>query len=290
MSETLLGTSRVFLFGRKMDDLQLVESDIPVLSARLVATDGITANTLLVVDGVQTVAGDRVLLTRQSPPTANGIHTAAVAAWTRLPNHQQPTPGQVVDVTEGTPDNRGGWIRRWTANPNLFRFKKVQSGGNTNLGKNHQLGTQLQGASFARIYGFSYDGTYYDLPRPTLFLVHGEGELVTDPSPGDNAARAPTSPTDIGLAAADFQFADQLMVWAYDKADYTIRMDVETGMFEQVLLDMFFDGGGGVSGARVSGARVSGARVSGARVSGARVSGARVSGARVSGARGDGSD
>ena len=85
-----------------------------------------------------------------------------------------------------------------------------------------------------------------------------------------------------------FQFADDLIVWSYDKADYTIRMDVDTGMFEQVLLDLFFGGdGGGPSGARVSGARVSGARVSGARVSGARVSGARVSGARLSGDAGD---
>jgi uncharacterized protein YjbI with pentapeptide repeats len=92
------------------------------------------------------------------------------------------------------------------------------------------------------------------------------------------------------VTAADFQLADDLRVWSYDKADYTIRMDVETGMFEQVLLDMFFGGDGGVSGARVSGARVSGARVSGARVSGARVSGARISGARLSGGRGDAVD
>jgi uncharacterized protein YjbI with pentapeptide repeats len=85
-------------------------------------------------------------------------------------------------------------------------------------------------------------------------------------------------PSLTGLAAADFQFADDLMVWSYDKADYTIRMDVQTGMFEDVLLPMVDGGGPGVSGARVSGARVSGARVSGARVSGARVSGARLSG------------
>ena len=32
-------------------------------------------------------------------------------------------------------------------------------------GKNH--------ARFARIYGFAYEGQYYELPRPTLFLVYG---------------------------------------------------------------------------------------------------------------------
>jgi hypothetical protein len=121
-----------------------------------------------------------------------------------------------------------------------------------------------------------------------LFLVHGPGEDAETGPP--RVAHAPDNPSRTGLAVAEFDFADNIRVWSYDKADYTIRMDVETGMFEQVLLDMVFDGGGGVSGARVSGARVSGARVAGARVSGARVSGARVSGARVGGPRGDASD
>jgi hypothetical protein len=88
-----------------------------------------------------------------------------------------------------------------------------------------------------------------------------------------NVARAIAEPSLSGVVAADFEFADDVRVWSYDKADYTIRMDVETGMFEDVLLDILGGGGPGVSGARVSGARVSGARVSGARVSGARLSG-----------------
>jgi hypothetical protein len=45
---------------------------------------------------------------------------------------------------------------------------------------------------------------------------------------------------------------------AVDKADYTIRMDVETGTFEQVLIEAGFDGGSGMSGSRVSGSRVGG--------------------------------
>ena len=59
------------------------------------------------------------------------------------------------------------------------------------------------------------------------------------------AARAPGDPSLTGLAAADFQFADDCMVWSYDKADYTIRMDVETGMFEDVLLAAMLGGGPG---------------------------------------------
>jgi hypothetical protein len=146
----------------------------------------------------------------------------------------------------------------------------------------------LDNPTIARIYSFSYEGAYYDLPRPALFLVHGPGVLVTSVSPKSGAgvgtptrAIAPGEPSLSGVAAADFQFADGIMAWSYDKADHTIRMDVEAGEFEDVLLNMFFGGGGPA---------VSGARVSGARVSGARVSGARVSGARLSGGRGDATD
>ena len=146
--------------------------------------------------------------------------------------------------------------------------------------------------TIARIYSFSYEGAYYDLPQPALFLVHGPGEQVTKVPlsrrapvegavPNPEPARAPGEPSLSGVAAADFQFVDGIMVWSYDKADHTIRMDVETGEFEDVLLNMFFDGGGPA---------VSGSRVSGSRVSGSRVSGSRVSGSRLSGGRGDAND
>ena len=145
------------------------------------------------------------------------------------------------------------------------------------------------GPQLARIYGFSFEGMYYDLPSPVVFLVHGRGVEATEYRTGvrarPNRARAPGDPSLVGLGAADFDFADDVGVWSYDKADYTIRMDVQTGMFEQLLLDMFFGGDGGVSGAKVSGAKVSGAKVSGAKVSGAKLSGSR-----LSGWRGDASD
>jgi hypothetical protein len=172
-------------------------------------------------------------------------------------------------------------------------FVSDRKSGNNLLGKQveYQKTTDANRARFARIYGFSFEGTYYDLPRPMLFLVHGPGEPAethADPraGAGGNAAlarrvaRSPDDPSRTGVAAPDFSFADGLMVWSYDKADYTIRMDVETGMFEQVLLEAFFSEGPPVSGMRVSGMRVSGMRVSGMRVSGMRVSGMRVGGPR----------
>ncbi len=147
-------------------------------------------------------------------------------------------------------------------------------------GPNRFLENQLTGddCCFARIYGFSFEGCYYDLPWPTLFLVHGKGEDAETAPGAARVSRAPDDPSRTGLGAADFSFADDLKVWSYDRADLSIRLDVESGTFEQILLDLVLGGGGGpvVSGARVSGARVSGARVSGARVRGARVAGARV--------------
>lgn len=131
------------------------------------------------------------------------------------------------------------------------------------------------GQLFARVYGFTYDGVYVELLTPVLFLVDGKGEdasKATVPGP---------DPRNAGFIAS-------LRIWTVKRTDNTIRLDVDTGKFERVLLEAVGDAGGGAGG--VSGARVSGARVSGARVSGARVSGARISGARISGARGDASD
>ena len=53
--------------------------------------------------------------------------------------------------------------------------------GVQNLGANQFLKEQLkaENARLARIYGFSFEGHYYDLPRPVIMLVHGDGAAVT---------------------------------------------------------------------------------------------------------------
>lgn len=275
MTETLLSTSNILLFGRIVEDLS---TRVPATeSVQAAATEELKKADLKghgPIDTVNLASGNSVLVFHLDDEE-NGIYTVgnATADWTRKTNADQPEIREIVEVMGGA-EHKGFWVRA-QSKKKAFRFRKFSQKA---LGKNNFLAAQREGGIFARVYGFSFEGIYYDLPRPTLFLVHGPGELVTDPQPNRNAARAPTNPSLTGLGAADFQFSDELYVWSYDKSDFTIRMDVETGMFEQVLLDVFFSDGGGVSGARVSGARVSGARVSGARVSGARVSGARLSG------------
>ncbi|WP_282119445.1 hypothetical protein [Ruegeria atlantica] len=164
-----------------------------------------------------------------------------------------------------------------------LEYKRIPSKGKgANKHLDDQFGVEKgeKGPRFAKIYGFAFEGTYYEMPEPVIFLVHGKGELVADPDkPADDVSRAPQDPSIGGVAAADYQVADGIRVWRYDKSDQTMRMDVMTGQFEQVLLDIYF----GFDSPAISGAKVSGAKVSGAKVSGAKVSGAKVSGAKVRG-------
>lgn len=294
MTETLLSASDILLFGRIVKDLAVVspDLDLPTDYETRVATDRPyeVLEDHIEVDGVVVAQADKVLVKNQKPRTANGIYTvgAAGAAWSR--DGGQPNVGRRVRVIEGE-DNKGLWIRSDVGDDTKFAFNPAKHGGKEKLGKNDQLEAQLVNASFARIYGFSYHGTYFELAEPTIFLVHGRGENATGQIPDAHTARGPLDPSRTGIAAADFQFAHALRVWSYDKANYTIRIDIESGMFEDVLLAPFFAGdGNGVSGAKISGAKISGAKVSGAKLSGARVSGAKVSGAKLWGGRGDASD
>ena len=112
------------------------------------------------------------------------------------------------------------------------------------LGGNNFLQQQLAdpNARLARIYAFTYEGYYYDLPRPAIFLVHGPGTDPEGPRPGNanpqkRVSRAPADADRTGVASEDYAFSDDMKVWSYDKGDFSLRMDVETGTIEQILLD-----------------------------------------------------
>jgi hypothetical protein len=130
---------------------------------------------------------------------------------------------------------------------------------------------------FARIYAFSFEGAVYNLPRPTIFLVHGKGTDVD----GTNRTDMETS----GVAARDWEFSGKgglvdLAYWEYEKGDFSLRLDSEAGPLEQILLQAalragtdMVDRSGASLGVR-SGASLSGASVSGASLSGASLTGA----------------
>jgi hypothetical protein len=136
-------------------------------------------------------------------------------------------------------------------------------------------------ACFARIYGFSFEGHYYDLPRPVIMLVHGGGI----PLPNQGAPAPPNTPTidQTDEAARVWEFSGNLYQWNYDKKTMSIRLDFDSGTIEQILLERGL-GVPGAHGAAVAGAGAHGAAVSGAGAYGAAVSGAAVSGAGAHGA------
>ncbi|WP_170384521.1 hypothetical protein [Ruegeria atlantica] len=285
MSESLLSFSEVLLYGREVKDLQIKQIKVR-LADEIGEADSLPSG-ITRIDGVKLRDGDRVLIQKgDTDNIVSGIYKAEKQAddTFNLVDRKTVDYEASVYVKRGREFKRTFWVQKQDSTTNQLFVEKRQRG----KGANNFIGDQFGGdARLARIYGFAYEGTYYELPEPTVFLVHGEGEKAAAPSGNGGAdARSPLDPSVSGVAAADYQVSADVMVWNYDKADFTIRMDVMTGQFEQVLLDIYF----GYDSPAISGARVSGARVSGARVSGARVSGARVSGARVSGARARGSE
>jgi hypothetical protein len=78
---------------------------------------------------------------------------------------------------------------------------------------------------FARIYGFSYEGQYFEMVRPAIFLLSGNGTEVPDSLEGT------------GLAAKPPGFRSDLFYWRLDQSDFSVRLDVEVGQLERILLD-----------------------------------------------------
>lgn len=61
-----------------------------------------------------------------------------------------------------------------------LKIKKANRKGR--LGANGFLARQLadkKDPRSARIYGFAYEGAFYQLPEPLILLVHGEGEKAS---------------------------------------------------------------------------------------------------------------
>lgn len=137
---------------------------------------------------------------------------------------------------------------------------------------------------FARIYGFSFEGAYYHLPHAVLFLVHGDGEPVTNKDTGQpNDAHAPRKPEIGGVGAADFEYADDIYYWTYDTEDISIRLDAESGRFEEILLSTFLDGGFDPSGINARGINARGINARGINARGINARGINARGINARG-------
>jgi hypothetical protein len=113
------------------------------------------------------------------------------------------------------------------------------------------LRSNVADKKLATVFGFEFEGHYYDLPKPAILLVHGE----------------PKSPKNAGATVeSDPKLMDDINVWSYDKADFSVLLDVSSGPLEEILLEKAVDDSG--VAAQTSAKRVSGKRVSGKRMSG----------------------
>lgn len=119
---------------------------------------------------------------------------------------------------------------------------------------------------FARIYAFSFEGSIYSLPRPSIFVVHGGGKPL-DITIGGQMGR--TTLDQSGVIAREWEFSapqsQDLRYWEYEKGDFSIRFDTEAGPFEQILLAAALRGGNVDvrSGMQLSGMQLSGMQLSG---------------------------
>jgi hypothetical protein len=74
----------------------------------------LTTGGLLEIDGVQLVAGNRVLVKDQAAPAENGIYVAASGAWTRAEDYDSAAEiqaGDFVFVSAGTSYSSTGWVQ-----------------------------------------------------------------------------------------------------------------------------------------------------------------------------------
>lgn len=94
--------------------------------------------------------------------------------------------------------------------------------------------TNVPAPRLARIFGFSFEGHYFALRAPALFLVHGEGIPVET---GDAVQFQ-----QIGVAYKEQTFSANLRLWVYDRSDMTVRLDIGSGTLQEMLIDP--EGGG----------------------------------------------
>jgi hypothetical protein len=301
MVETLLSPSNLLLFGRILEDISISRSlrlaagrKIKVSIASTSEIEDLAAELPNSIDGIDIKNKMRILVKNQPEvrKEGNGIYKILNKKLSPVKKIWNDNEILTVIVKDGTSNGRkafnlapDGTVTANLGDPDERHGPFVAN----RSGSASQIEQQLfsdEDPNFARIYGFSFEGYYYDLPRPVLFLVHGDGVPASQVRPGGfgnaRAARAPGEPSLTGLGQADFQFSDDIMVWSYDKADYTIRMDVETGMFEDVLLAAMLGGSGGFDSAGMN------ARGMNARGMNARGMNARGMNARGMNARGGG--
>lgn len=133
---------------------------------------------------------------------------------------------------------------------------------------------QAEDPNFARIYGFGLGGIYHVLPFPALFLVHGRGTPAADAIAGLKNPPKEAEARGTEAEPAGLLLPEDLVAWTYDKGDFSIRLDIQTGTLEDLLL------GNGPDGPEARGMSAQGMSVQGMSIQGMSVRGMSLRGGK----------
>jgi hypothetical protein len=85
----------------------------PKQACRLATTANVALSGLLVIDSVQTVAGDRVLVKDQTTASQNGVYIVAAGSWTRAADFDSSAdvkPSSHMMIEAGSTNANTGWV------------------------------------------------------------------------------------------------------------------------------------------------------------------------------------
>ena len=122
-------------------------SCVAATTANIVLATG----TLLTIDGIVTVAGNRVLVKNQTDPAENGIYLAATGAWTRAFDMDAwaEVPSAFTFIEQGTTQADTGWVCTSNAGGTIgttaITFVQFSGGGSYTAG----TGLTLTGTQFS---------------------------------------------------------------------------------------------------------------------------------------------
>jgi hypothetical protein len=188
-------------------------------SVRVASTANVASITgLLVVDGVTTVAGDRVLLKNQTTASQNGIYVAAAAAWARSADADaagELTGGTFVFVEEGSTQSDTGWV--------------ITTNGAITPGTTAHVWTQFSGAgAYVAGAGLTQSGTTFDVGAGTGITVAADSVGV------DTAVVARKFGALIGDGAA----TSFVVTHSLNTRDVMVQVYLNSGTYEEVEVDI----------------------------------------------------
>src|SRR5262245_53118854 len=105
------------------------------------------------------------------------------------------------------------------------------------IAKDASVAPSTQKPRLARIFAFTFEGSFYNLPRPAIFLVHGRGRAVDFGAP---ATHGPSPMDQTGLVARDVLWEQDVRYWEYDKNDVMLRLDPCSGTLNDILIEATF--------------------------------------------------